>query len=530
MFSVCAAPPPDHFYVSPAGVDSPARLGSELAPWRSISYALSRTEVGGGDIIHVLGDGVDGNDDYEENVIINKSVLIRGDQAATSPPVVKAASSDTDVFHVDSDNVEISGLKIYGATGSNAAAIRVDGRTGCLIEANTCGFEPTKNNSWGILVIYGSRNIVRNNSAGFNRYSGIDIFMSSANVVHANSTELNFRGIGVIQAGSANVITDNYIRNNTYSSPGAGVGLQFGAATNQNVASGNAIVENTMGVDLNGMEGGIVASNIIIDGATGLHVPAYSFPNMVFLNRFSNNTSNIVSEATNYQLGSDSNLFYKYGSRVYGKSWMGNFYSDYTGSDSDGNGIGDAPYSTASYSDTYPLAQTTGSYRISGWALCSLAGGFGRLFENEFNEQGEVITIGGSSSTLFSTTVPAPAPWTFTAGSPGAETSWTGWLTFASPPAAGTEVVVTIGISNLHSGYEPIGPSATITCDGTNYILPFVSEARGFIMPIGKYLAVRIANNSATSIQIMAGGMAGMLFAPERSHTGTGLPLRMLLE
>ncbi|MHC1724754.1 MAG: nitrous oxide reductase family maturation protein NosD [Syntrophobacteraceae bacterium] len=530
-FGVWAAPPPDHFYVSPTGVDGAARDGSLAEPWRHINYAVNRAEVGSGDIIHVLSDGVEGNIDYEENVIVNKSVKILADETATSPPVVKAASTTADAFYVGANNVEIKGLSIYGASGNNAAAIRLDNVTGCLIEANTCGLEPTKNNSWGILVYSGSQNVVKNNFASFNRYSGIDIFMSSANVVHGNRAELNFRGIGIIQAGSANIITSNTIRNNNL--PDGGTGLQFGAVTNQNVASGNAIQENTTGVDLNGMAGGIVAANLITDSNTGLHVPSYSFHNEVFLNDFSANTSNIESETTNYELGSDALLFYKYNSSVYGKSLMGNFYSDYTGSDADGNGIGDTPYSAANFSDAHPLVRspyTTGFYRMSGWALCSTSGGFGRLFENEFNEPGQVVTIGGSSAATFTTTVASPQRWVFEGGSTSAETTWTGWLTFASPPAAGTVVMVTLGISDLHSNFEPVGPSATVTGDGTNHIIHFVSEPGNFILPIGKYLAVRVANNSATSVQIMVGGMAGMLFAPERSHTeGYCPPLPLLL-
>jgi len=46
-----AAPLPDTFYVSPSGVDDISRDGSGSEPWHHINYALSRSEVGNGDII-----------------------------------------------------------------------------------------------------------------------------------------------------------------------------------------------------------------------------------------------------------------------------------------------------------------------------------------------------------------------------------------------------------------------------------------------------------------------------------------------
>lgn len=528
--ALLAAPPPDHFYVSPSGVDGAGRNGSLAEPWRHIAYAVGRTEVGAGDIIHVLSDGVDGNNDYVENVIVNKSVRIRADEGAASPPVLMAASPDKDALHVDSDDVEIKGLWIHGAF-DGAAGIRLDIVVGCLIEGNTCGFEPSKNNSWGILVIGGARNQVLDNFASFNLYSGIDAFDSSANVIHGNRVELNARGIGISQSGSANIITSNYIINNTAS--GGGTGLQFGAFTNQNIASGNVLQSNPIGMDVDGMADGIIGANLFTSNDVGLNVPFYAYPNEVFLNDFSDNTVNINSDAGNYGLGSDLLLFYTYYSSVYGKSLMGNYYSDYAGSDADGNGIGDTPYGDATFSDAHPLAQsphTTGHYRMHGWALCSLSGGFGRLFENEFNEPGQAVLIGGASSATFATTVPAPQRWVFAGGSKPAETTWTGWLTFASPPAAGSSVAVTLGISDLHANFEPVGPSATITGDGTNHIYHFAAEQGDFILPIGKYLAVRVTNNSATSVRIMVGGMAGMLFAPESSRkAGYCPPLPLLL-
>jgi len=99
-------------------------------------------------------------------------------------------------------------------------------------------------------------------------------------------------------------------------------------------------------------------------------------------------------------------------------------------------------------------------------------------------------------------------------------------------PVIGHTVTVSIGISEENgSGFMALGPSTDITGDGTNYILPFTAELNRFILPEGKYLAVRLTNGGATSLKLMAGAMASMLFAPQRSRPHTPLvPLLLLLE
>ncbi|MBW1981423.1 MAG: right-handed parallel beta-helix repeat-containing protein [Deltaproteobacteria bacterium] len=513
-----SAPPPDTFYVSPSGIDVAGRNGSEGEPWRSISYALSRGEVGGGDIIMVVGDGVEDNDDYLDNVIVDKSVKIYGDLSSTFLPTVKAALSTADVFNVRMNGVEIKNLLIYGA--DTAAAIELNGVSKCLIEGNYCGLNSSAKNAHGIMVSLGYQNVIKGNFVDHNTNSGITLWQTSGNVVEDNNLTWNKIGIVLIQAGSANVLTFNRIQHSN------DAGLKFGASTNQNVATGNVIELGGTGIDLDGMVDGIIAGNTIVNNIEGMYVPASAASNSIFRNQF-DNTTNINSTASGYYLGSWSPLFYVY--RNYYKSILGNYYSDYSGTDANGDGLGDTPYSTASYRDNQPLVKSADSYILHGFFLARV-GGIGRLYINSYSLQGEVVTLHAVHSTIFSFSTPAVARWIFRGGNPSSQTTWTGWLTFASPPPVGHTVEVTFGTSDPGgANFQAVGPVADVVGNDADHILHFTAEKNVFVLPEGKALAVRLTNTGATDLEMMTGGAAAMLFAPAGSRPVVPLQHMFLL-
>lgn len=519
---VWAAPPPETFYVSPFGVDADLRPGSEVQPWRHIGYALGRVEVTSGDIIIVVDDGIEASDDYVENVTVSKSVKIHGADTNVYKPVVKTPLGDHSVFDVRASGVEIKGLCIYGAANYDAA-IKLNGVSNCLIEENFCGMTSTHTNAYGILVVASGQNIIRDNWAAANTEAGICLWETSGNRIESNYLTNNANGILVVQSGSANLITNNVIRNNT----GEGVGLGFGAATVQNVASGNVIEQNDIGVDLNGMAGGILTANTFRDNGIGLHVPAYAAPNAIFRNDFDNSV-NIDSGASGYGIGSSMPLFYQYQS-LYSKRFVGNFYADYTGSDANGDGIGDTFYGAPAYQDSQPLIDPVSSCRLYGWSLYHY-NGIGRLVENSFTSAGDVVPLAPLANRVFSTTHFFTEKWIFSGGIACAETTWTGWLTFAVPPPAGQVVELTFGVSDVGgANFQALGPQASATGDGTSRILNFTADPNTFMLPAGKCLAVRLRNTGAANLEIMVGAAASMIFAPINSRPFIPLPPPLLL-
>ena len=91
------------WYVSPSGDDGTGD-GSEGNPWRTIQYGVDMSS--GGDTVMIMDDDNASTDDYTENVIVDKNLIIeRYDDTGANPQV--AAASATHIFHITANNVTI---------------------------------------------------------------------------------------------------------------------------------------------------------------------------------------------------------------------------------------------------------------------------------------------------------------------------------------------------------------------------------------------------------------------------------------
>jgi hypothetical protein len=91
----------------------------------------------------------------------------------------------------------------------------------------------------------------------------------------------------------------------------------------------------------------------------GIYADSSSFDNDIYLNDFFSNTAGDVysdsAAGNNWETPNTAEWFgYCYGGTWY-SSYRGNYWSDYTGSDTDGNGIGDTPHPLGSEADSFPL-------------------------------------------------------------------------------------------------------------------------------------------------------------------------------
>jgi len=274
----------------------------------------------GGDII-IVKDGT-----FTENVVVDKSLVIQSENGAELT-IVQAAATNADVFRVTAENVTIDGFTASGATTTGKAGIAVTGTSGsCTIVNNYCSV-----NSEGITV--GSDN----------------------NTVSDNTCTLSGRyGISLSNA-TGNSITANTCINNT---DGSGFALYLADNANNNIVSGNILDSNKQGIRVKNAYSNTIFNNTSSNNDIGLEMATKSTDNLFYQNNFVDNATMLSAgfqAIAGNSWNSPTEMDYLFNGTQY-NGFLGNYWSDYTGMDADGNGIGDTPCQTIQTdSDDYPL-------------------------------------------------------------------------------------------------------------------------------------------------------------------------------
>jgi parallel beta-helix repeat protein len=326
---------------------------------------------------------------YTENVDVNKDHLTIRSEKGAANTVVQAANSSDHVFEITADYVNVIGFTVTKAVVVNKAGI-------FLYYADYCNISDNKalGNDGGIWLHTSSNNILSNNIASNGR-DGISLWPAFNNNTLTNNTmSENYYNFGIYpyslsdciqNIDSSNKINGKPIyywvgQHNKQVPSDAGFvgivnctniiveslnltnnvqGVFFAYSNDSRIENVNAS-NNGYGVWLEFSHNITVANDKVISNGRGIDA-WYSTNNRFYLNNFVNYEYNVYSYDSTNIWSSPAAMTYIYNGRVY-TNHLGNYWSDYIGSDANEDGIGDTPYSINSDKDNYPLMEPFENY------------------------------------------------------------------------------------------------------------------------------------------------------------------------
>jgi nitrous oxidase accessory protein len=252
------------------------------------------------------------NGTYSENIKIKKSIELIGEDKNTT--IINGNGSGT-VIYVLADYVTIRGFTIKNR-GSNTeneadAGIEIRSNYSTISDCNI-----SSNKSYGLYLL--------------------GIPKTTNNIIKFNTISNNSDGIYASNAKLNNISSNTFAYNTEY-------GIYLGSRSDNNLVSDNIFTENNYAIRVKGSTINTVVKNLIMNNDNGLYFCCGAINNSAYNNVFINNTNWNAND-------------------VPGNTWdngtVGNYWDDYTGTDANGDGIGDTPYLISGDNrDRFPLMQ-----------------------------------------------------------------------------------------------------------------------------------------------------------------------------
>jgi parallel beta-helix repeat protein len=248
-----------------AAAPAPVAAATRAVPGTYATIQAAINAATNGDIITVAAGT------YNENVIVNKSVSLRGASSATV--TVNSTSPGATVFNVTVNSVNISGFTVscLGNVEAQAGIKLGDNATLCNISNNVLTVCMS-----GIRLGSHSNHNTFNNNTLTNNCQGFEVISSDYNTFTNNNASLNLKYGFKLESGDHNTFTNNTANSNGISWDGKWVGIGFytttagePGVTNSTFTNNIANSNNDYGMRIHGGIGNTLTGNTLDGNLVG---------------------------------------------------------------------------------------------------------------------------------------------------------------------------------------------------------------------------------------------------------------------
>ena len=280
----------------------------------------------------------------------SSNAIIRNNLTSNERGILLEQSSTNNTIAGNDVKGNVRGIQILDSSNNNIYNNNIErNHSGGILLSSSNNNCIDQNNitdntyDWGIAVSKSSNNRISGNNITHN-YIGVTLSsQSSNNTVAQNQIKHNDEGVRVDESSSNNRISGDNITDNW-------LGINFNRCSNNNSLYGNNITNNMFGIWIwDASNNNNVRGNTIANNDYGMWIWDSS-TNHIYHNNFLNNTNHVYTEV--------SANFWDNGSE-------GNCWSNYTGVDSNSDGIGDSSHTVdTNNTDHYPLVGMVSEFTV----------------------------------------------------------------------------------------------------------------------------------------------------------------------